>query len=150
MYTQFCCFCGLLSWNLPLLLGQAILNHVYEKQCLFFSKFCNSSSCPLHLCTIFFIFFNVFHPKVLQHINTNVSVNNTTIYFIYNKNSILSGQHVSTFTGSSSGPLRNRSKNYLYFNALRDPKCLQIILQECKIHEFVYIRIYVTVLALKC
>jgi len=70
-----------------------------------------------------------------------VSVNNTTIYFI--KNSILSGRHISTFIGSSSGPLRNRSKNYLYFNALRDPKCLQIILHECKIHEFVYVRIYV-------
>jgi len=61
-----------------------------------------------------------------------VSVNNTTIYFIYNKNNILSGRHVSTFTGSSSGLLRNRSKNYLYFKALWDPKFLQIILQECK------------------
>ena len=38
-----------------------------------------------------------------------------------NKSSILSGQHVSTFIGSSSGPLRNRSKSYLYFSALRDP-----------------------------
>jgi len=35
------------------------------------------------------------------------------------------------------------------FNALRDPKCLQIILQECKIYESVYIKIYVTVLDLK-
>jgi len=35
----------------------------------------------------------------------NVSVNNTTLYFIYNKNSILSGRHVSTFIRSSSGPL---------------------------------------------
>jgi len=62
-----------------------------------------------------------------KYMNTNVSINNTTIYFIYNKNSVLSGRHVSTFTGSSSGPLRKRSKNYLYFNALRDPKCLEII-----------------------
>jgi len=60
-----------------------------------------------------------------------MSVNNTTIYFIYNKNSILSGQHVSTLTGSSSAPLRKRSKNCLYFSALQDPKCLHIILQEC-------------------
>ena len=29
----------------------------------------------------------------------------------------------------------NRSNSYLYFNALWDPKCLQIILQECKIHK---------------
>ena len=27
----------------------------------------------------------------------------------------------------------NRSKVYLYFNALRDPKCLQILLYECEI-----------------
>ena len=32
---------------------------------------------------------------------------------------------------------------------LRDPKSLQTVLEECKIHEFVYIRIYVTVLVLK-
>jgi len=36
----------------------------------------------------------------------NVSVHNTTIYFTYIKNSILSRRHVSTFTGSSSGPQR--------------------------------------------
>jgi len=35
----------------------------------------------------------------------NVSVNNTTLYFICNKNSILSGRHVSTFIRSSSGSL---------------------------------------------
>jgi len=35
----------------------------------------------------------------------NVSVNNKTLYFIYNKNNILSGRHVSTFIRSSSGPL---------------------------------------------
>jgi hypothetical protein len=73
----------------------------------------------------------------------NLSVNNTTLYFKYNKNSVLSGRHMSTFIGSSSGPLRkqiqelstfqgdmfrpllghlqtlweNRSKIYLYFRA---------------------------------
>jgi len=78
-----------------------------------------------------------------------MSVNNTTIYFIYIKNSILSGWHVSTLIGSSSGPLRNRSNIYLYFNALWDPKCLQTILQECKIHKFVFTGMYATVLALK-
>ena len=29
----------------------------------------------------------------------------------------------------------NWSKSYLYFNALWDPKCLQIVLQECKIYK---------------
>jgi len=43
----------------------------------------------------------------------------------------------------------NRSKNYLYFNALWDPQCLQIVLQEYKIHKFVYIKTCVTILALK-
>jgi len=38
----------------------------------------------------------------------NVSVNNTTLCFIYNKNSILSARHVSTFTRSSSGSLRKQ------------------------------------------
>jgi len=43
----------------------------------------------------------------------------------------------------------NRSKSYQYFNVLWDPKCLQIVLQECKTYKFVYIEICVTVLALK-
>ena len=34
------------------------------------------------------------------------SINNTTLYFIYNKNSLLSRRHVPTFIRSSSGPLR--------------------------------------------
>ena len=38
----------------------------------------------------------------------------------------------------------NRSKSYLYFNALWDPKCLQILLYECEIHKFVYIGMCVT------
>jgi len=66
-----------------------------------------------------------FNFLIYPPLNTHVSVNNTTIYFIYNKNSILSGRHVSAFAGSPSGPLKNRSKNYLYFNALRDPKYLK-------------------------
>jgi len=33
----------------------------------------------------------------------------------------------------------NRSESYPYFNALWDPKCLQIMLYECEIHKFVYI-----------
>ena len=62
-----------------------------------------------------------------------MSVSNTTVCLIYNKISILSGRHVSTFNRSSSGPLENRSKNHLYFNALCDPKCLHLMFQKCKI-----------------
>jgi len=43
----------------------------------------------------------------------------------------------------------NRSKSYLYFNVLWDPKCLQIVLYEYEIHKFVYIGICVVVSALK-
>jgi len=39
----------------------------------------------------------------------------------------------------------NKSKSYLYFNALWDPKCLQTVLYECGIHKFVYIVICVAV-----
>jgi len=40
----------------------------------------------------------------------------------------------------------NRSKSYLYFNALWDQKCVQTVLYECEIHKFVYIGICVAVL----
>ena len=30
----------------------------------------------------------------------------------------------------------NRSKSYVYFNALWDPKCLQAVLYDCEIHKF--------------
>jgi len=43
----------------------------------------------------------------------------------------------------------NRSKNYIYFNALWGPKSLQIVLDECEIHKFVYIGICLAVSALK-
>ena len=42
----------------------------------------------------------------------------------------------------------NRSKSCLYFNALWDTKCLQIVLCDCKIHKFVYVGICVAVIAL--
>jgi len=48
----------------------------------------------------------------------NVSVNNTTLYFIYNKNTILSVRHVSTFIRSSSGPLRKQIQELSIFAVL--------------------------------
>jgi len=50
-------------------------------------------------------FFKCFTSRSVITYKHNVSVNNTTLYFIYNKNRILSGQYVSTFNRSSSGPL---------------------------------------------
>ena len=38
----------------------------------------------------------------------------------------------------------NISKSYLYFNALSDPKCLQIVLYEREIHNNIYIN-YITI-----
>ena len=43
----------------------------------------------------------------------------------------------------------NTFKGSLYFNALWEPKCLQFLLQGCKIHTFLYIEFYVTVFASK-
>ena len=43
----------------------------------------------------------------------------------------------------------NTSKIYLYFNALWDPRCLQIVLYECEIPKFVHIGICVAFSALK-
>jgi len=43
----------------------------------------------------------------------------------------LSGRHVLTFTGSSSGPQRKQIQDYIdffYKNALWDPKCSQDVL----------------------
>jgi len=36
---------------------------------------------------------------------------------------------------------KNRSKSYQYFNALWDPKCLEIVVHKCEIHKFLYIGI---------
>ena len=46
----------------------------------------------------------------------NVSINNTTFYFIHNKYSILSGRHVSTYNGSSSGPLGKTEPRAVYIS----------------------------------
>jgi len=51
--------------------------------------------------------------------------------------------------GHLHGLWENRSKSYLCFNALWDPKCLQIMLYECEIHKFVHIGICVVVSAFK-
>jgi len=51
-----------------------------------------------------------------EGMNTNVSVNNAIFYFIYNKNSILPRQHVSTFIRSSSGPLRKQILELSYIS----------------------------------
>jgi len=50
-----------------------------------------------------------------------VSVSNKTLYFIYNKNSILSGRHVSTFIRSSSGPLGKQIQKLSIFQCIWDP-----------------------------
>ena len=48
----------------------------------------------------------------------DVSVNNTTLYFIYNKNNILSGRHVSTLIRSSSGPLGKQIEELFIFQCI--------------------------------
>ena len=47
------------------------------------------------------------------------------------------GDMFRPFLGHLQALWENRSNIYLYFNALWDPKCLRIVLYECKIHKFV-------------
>ena len=93
--------------------------------------------------------FNVFHPKVLKLINTTCQ-SITQHYFIYNKNIYFQGDMFRPLLGHLQALLENRFKSYLYFNALWDPKCLQIVLYECEIRKFVYIKICMAVSVLKC
>jgi hypothetical protein len=79
----------------------------------------------------------------------NVPVNNTTLYFIYNKIVCCQGDMFRPLLSHLQALRENRSKSYPYFNALWDPRCLQIVLYECEIRNFVYIEICVAVSALK-
>jgi len=93
------------------------------------------------------LIFNVIHPEVLY--KYNLSVNNTTLYFIYNKNSILSGRHVSTFIRSSSGTLGKEIQELSIFQCIVGSKMVTYLLRECEIHNFVCIGICVAVSVLK-
>ena len=55
-----------------------------------------------------------------------MSVNNTTIYFIYNKNNILSGWHISNFIKSSSGSLRKYIQELPMFQCIVESQVLII------------------------
>ena len=55
--------------------------------------------------------------SILRYKYITIKYNNNKIYFIYNKNSILSGRHVSTFIKSSSDPLGKQIKELsIYLN----------------------------------
>jgi len=66
-------------------------------------------------------FFNIFPSRSVITYKHNVSVNNTTLYFTHNKNSLLSGRHVSTFIRSSSGPLGKQIQDLSIFQWIWDP-----------------------------
>jgi len=78
----------------------------------------------------------------------NVSVDNKTLYLYTNKIVYCQGDMFRPLLGHLQALWENRSKSYIYFNALWDPKCLKIVLYDSKIHKFVYIAICVAVLAL--
>jgi len=61
------------------------------------------------------------HRVLIMTYKHNVSVNNTTLYFIYNKNNILSRRNVSTFIRSSSGPLGKQTRELSIFQCIWDP-----------------------------
>jgi len=72
----------------------------------------------------------------------NVSVNNTTL-FIYNKNSVLSGRHVSTFIRSSSGPLGKQITERYIFQCIVGSQMLTGFVIWCEIRKILYIGICV-------
>ena len=96
-------------------------------------------------------------PAYSLYYNTGVQYNITTTYQSITQHFILYTIKIAYCQGDMFRPLlghfqalwENRSKSYLYFNALWEPKCLQTVLHECEIHKFVYIRICVAVSALK-
>jgi len=67
-----------------------------------------------------------------------MTVNNTTLYFVYNKNSILSGGHVSTFIRSSSGPLGQQIHELSVFQCIVGPQMLTDCYMNVK-----YISLYI-------
>ena len=54
----------------------------------------------------------------------NTSVNNTTLYFIYNKIVYLSGRHVSTLQGHLQALQEDRSKSCILFHCIVGSKML--------------------------
>jgi len=88
---------------------------------------------------------------VSKHIYVNTTCQSITQHFILYTIKIVycPGDMFRPLLGHLQALWENRSKSYLYFNALWDPKCLQIVLCDWKIRKFVYIGIYVTVSALK-
>jgi hypothetical protein len=69
------------------------------------------------------LYVSVHQCSIFIQINTNSSVNNT-LYFIDNKNNILSGRHVSTFIRSSSGPLRKQTQQLSVFRCIMGSQML--------------------------
>jgi len=74
-----------------------------------------------------------------------VSVNITQQFILYTiKIAYCQGREMfRPLLGHLQALWEKRSKSYLYFNTLWDPKCLQIVLYECEIHKFVYIYQYI-------
>ena len=79
------------------------------------------------------------------HINTTCQ-SITQHFTLYTINIVYcQGDMFQPLLGHLQALWENRSKSYLYFNALWDPKCLQIVLYDCKIYKFVYVVICVKV-----
>ena len=92
------CVCFLTSWiRFPVILGALRPLSAYDNQTVCLIMVRKSRKIEG--------FFLCFPPRSVITHKHNTSVDNTTFYFIYNKNSILSGRHVSTFMTSYSGPL---------------------------------------------
>jgi len=99
--TDYCCTCPISFCDIGILTVLTILHQITVR--IDYHFFCASAA----VC------------KLIGYIyKYNVSVNNTTLYFIYNKNNILSGRHVSTFIRSSSDPLGKQVQELSVFQCI--------------------------------
>jgi hypothetical protein len=79
-----------------------------------------------------------FSQLIVENINkTCQSITQNLI--LYTIKIVCQGDMFRPLLGHLQALWENRSKSYLYFNALWDPKCLQIVLYECEIYKSVYI-----------
>jgi len=84
-------------------------------------------------------------PKCNHHVtHINTTCKSITQHFILYGIQVIycQGDMFRPLLGHLQSLWENRSKSYQYFNALWDPKCLQIALYECEIHVCIYIYIY--------
>ena len=119
---RFICSWGLLHGYVPSIITADRQTHTKATYCVCLwhrvTSVCYINHCQLYLIFLYATrkYTSIFFPSrsVITY-KYIVSVNNTTLYFIYNKNSILSGRHVSIVIRPFSGPNKGRNMSPLKY-----------------------------------